>query len=66
MHRFRHERFQEFVYAWDATQRLALPGQVMTEITPYRSPNIFRWMEEMYRRKNSLIYEQFLRETFDV
>jgi len=66
VHRFRHERFQEFIYAWDATQRLALPRQVMTEITSFRSENIFRWMEEMYRRSNSSIYEQFLREAFDV
>ena len=66
VHRFRHERFQEFVYAWDATQRLALPRQVISEITPYRSQNIFRWMDAMYLRNNSSVYAQFLRETFDV
>ena len=65
-HRFRHERFHEFIYACDATQRLALPKKVLTEITSFRSKNIFRWMEEMYRRNNSSIYEQFLRETLDV
>ena len=66
MHRFRHERFQEYIYAWDATQRLALPTQVISEIAPYRSQNILNWMVAMYWRNNSSIYEQFLREAFDV
>jgi hypothetical protein len=66
IHRFRHERFQEFIYAWDATQKLALPRQVISEITPYRSQNIFRWMDAIYLRNNSSVYAQFLREAFDV
>jgi hypothetical protein len=66
IHRFRHERFQEFIYAWDATQRLALPRQVISEITPYRSQNIFRWMNAMYLRNKSSMYGRFLREAFDV
>lgn len=66
IHRFRHERFQEFIYAWDATQRLAMPRQVIFEITPYRSQNIFRWMDAIYLRNNSSVYAQFLREAFDV
>jgi hypothetical protein len=66
VHRFRHERFQEYLYAWDATQRLVLPRQVISEITPYRSQNIFQWMNAIYLRNNSSMHERFLREALDV
>lgn len=66
IYRFRHERFQEFIYAWDSCQRLSMPGDVLRDILPYRSESVFRWMEALYRRQGSPAREQFLREVFDV
>lgn len=66
VHRFRHERFQEFIYAWDATQRLSMPSDVLTEIAPYRSQSILLWMDGIYERSGSIVREQFLEEMFDV
>ena len=66
LHRFRHEKLQDFLYAWDATQRGMMPSAVMTEIKPYRTRNILDWMAEIYRRAGSRLFEPFLREALDV
>lgn len=66
LHRFSHEKLQDFLYAWDATQRGLMPSTVMTEIKPYRTRNILDWMAEIYTRADSQLFEPFLREALDV
>jgi hypothetical protein len=66
MHRFFHDSFQEFIYAWDATQRLAMPNQVLSELGPFTTQNVFAWMHQIYRRRNSSRLPLFLREVFGV
>jgi len=66
VYRFRHEKFQDFLYAWDATQRHAMPGDVVKEIGRHRTPNVLPWMGKLYKRLDPRSHTQFLRETFHV
>jgi hypothetical protein len=65
VYRFRHEKLQDFLYAWDATQRHAMPTNVLNEINIHRSRNVFTWMDKIYSRSPHL-HRRFLRETFNV
>jgi hypothetical protein len=64
--RFRHEKLQDFLYAWDATQRNAMPATVLNEINRHRTRNVLLWMEKIYARRDSQLHKQFLKETFHV
>lgn len=64
--RFRHEKLQDFLYAWDATQRNAMPTNVLNEINIHRSRNVFTWMDRIYSRRSPHLHRRFLRETFNV
>ena len=64
--RFFHEKLQDFLYAWDATQRNAMPGKVLDEIDVYTTRNVLLWMEKIYARRDSRLHSQFLKETFNV
>lgn len=65
-YRFRHEKLQDFLYAWDATERNTMPKVVINEINPHRTRNIMIWMEQIYARRGSPLRLQFLREVLDV
>jgi nucleoside phosphorylase len=66
VYRFRHEKLQDYFYAWDATQRAALSDDIMREINKHRSANILEWMKRIYARHSPELYEKFLKGAFDV
>jgi hypothetical protein len=66
VYRFRHEKLQDFLYAWDATQRTAMPGMVIEEIGKHRTRNVLPWMDRLYERQQPELQQQFLRETLHV
>ena len=66
VYRFFHEKLQDFLYAWDATERGASTSTVINEIGPHRARNVFKWMDEIYARQESPFRKQFLREVLNV
>lgn len=66
IYRFRHERLQDFLYAWDATQRHAMPPVVLSEISLHRTKNILVWMDGIYLRQSPGLHRRFLEEVFYV
>ncbi|MEA3548283.1 MAG: hypothetical protein U9R66_11545 [Thermodesulfobacteriota bacterium] len=62
---FSHEKLQDFLYAWDATQRELMPLQVINEISEHKTRNIFTWMTQIYSDLSSELYTQFLGEIFN-
>lgn len=65
VYRFRHEKLQDFIYAWDATERGIMPRAVGEEIDPHRTRNVLQWMEKIYARRNPKLHAKFLKETLD-
>lgn len=65
-YRFHHEKLQDFLYAWDAAERSAMPKTVLIEISPHRSRNVMVWMRKIYERRRSPLRVKFLREALDV
>jgi hypothetical protein len=63
---FHHEKFQDFLYAWDATQRNAMPSIVLEEIDEYKTRNVLLWMEKIYERRYPQLHKQFLKEVLRV
>ena len=59
---FYHEKFQDYLYAWDATQRNLMSRQVLEEIPEYRIRNILIWMQKIYERHNSDLHIKFIEE----
>jgi hypothetical protein len=66
IYRFGHEKLQDYFYAWDATQRAAMPSDIMHEINPHRSTSVLAWMKKIYAQHHRDLYKQFLKEAFDV
>lgn len=66
MFRFRHEKFQDFIYAKDAADRWLMPRDILTEIPGYKSRNIFKWVEKIYRYNGSSLRIKFLKEALNV
>jgi nucleoside phosphorylase len=66
IYRFGHEKLQDYFYAWDATQRAAMPSDIMHEINPHRSTSVLAWMKKIYAQHHQDLYKQFLKEAFDV
>jgi len=64
--RFRHEKLQDFLYAWHATQRNAMPAAVLNEIDVHTTRNVLVWMDRIYSRRSPRLHSQFLREALDV
>lgn len=64
--RFRHEKLQDFLYAWGAVQHRAMPSDVLEEINIHRTRNVFTWMDRLYSRRGPDTHKQFLKEMFDV
>lgn len=63
---FGHEKLRDYFYAWGATQRKAMPKDVVREINPHRSSNVLLWMEKIYARHSIVLHAKFLKEAFDV
>jgi hypothetical protein len=66
VYRFSHEKLQDFLYAWDATERCASTSMVINEIGPHRARNVIIWMDKIYARQRSPFRKQFLREVLSV
>jgi hypothetical protein len=66
IYRFRHEKFQDFIYSLDASERLLMPNDILGEILEHKSRNIFRWVELIYAYKKSDKRIRFLEEVFNV
>lgn len=60
--RFYHEKLQDYLYAWDATERQLMPTGVLAEVDEIKSRNVFVWMNKIYSRKNNKLYTRFLEE----
>ena len=62
-YRFRHEKLQDYLYARDAAERALMPKDVAGEINPFRTANVIRWMDKIYRRPGyEAIRGRFMRE----
>jgi len=66
VYRFFHEKLQDFLYAWDVTERCASTSTVINEIGPHRARNVIVWMDKIYARQSSPFRKQFLREVLNV
>jgi hypothetical protein len=66
MCRFRHEKFQDYIYARDAADRLLLPQGILNEIPDHKSRNVFRWVESIYSFRKSSMRLKFFEEAFNV
>jgi hypothetical protein len=66
MFRFRHEKFQDFIYAWSAADRRLLPQGILKEILGYKSANVLDWVDMIYMHRGSPIRARFLQEMFNV
>jgi len=65
MYRFRHEKFQDYIYARDAADRLLLPQSILNEIPDHKSRNVFWWVESIYASRNSSMRLKFFEEVFN-
>ncbi len=63
--RFRHEKFQDYLYAWDATERRLMPAAIAAEIPDYRLPAILPWVTAIYRHSWPDGLAAFLAEAFN-
>ena len=63
---FYHEKFQDYLYAWDATQRHLMPSIVLEEINVHRTRNVLSWMAKIYARLDAGLHRKFLKETLNV
>ena len=66
VYRFRHEKVQDFLCAWDAVEKHWMPGQVLAETRPHLSRGVLTWMDQLYLRRSRELRKQFLREVFNV
>lgn len=66
LYRFRHEKFQDFIYAKDATERWLMPKDILSEILAHKSRNIFNWVNLIYQHNGSEQRIKFLKEAFNV
>lgn len=63
---FYHEKFQDYLYAWDATQRHLMPSMVLEDINAHRTRNVLSWMAKIYARRDSELHKKFLKEALNV
>jgi hypothetical protein len=63
---FSHEKLQDYFYAWEATERMAMPSDILSELNPHRSSSVLGWMRRIYARHSPELYQRFLKEAFDV
>jgi hypothetical protein len=60
--RFRHEKLQDYLYAWDATERNIMPSDVRNEIDVLKTRNVLVWMNKLYANRGSKLHAQFVKE----
>jgi hypothetical protein len=63
--RFFHEKFQDYLYAWDATERGKMLADVLTDIGRHRARNVMTWMDLIYAKTGSSFRSEFLKELFN-
>ena len=66
IYRFRHEKFQDFIYARNAADLLFMPKDILNEILEFKSRNVFAWTEAIYAHRKSAKRLEFLQEVFNV
>lgn len=64
VYRFRHEKLQDFLCAWDAVEKHWMPRHVLGQVGPHRSRNILVWMDRLYARGKPELRRQFMKEIF--
>ena len=64
--KFRHEKFQDFIYARDAVERQLKPDNILKEIPSYKTQNIFKWVLQILDHRNSPMKKRFFMEVFNV
>ncbi|MBC8493118.1 MAG: ATP-binding protein, partial [Chloroflexi bacterium] len=66
-YRFRHERIQDYLYAWDgAMRRRLLPDQVLRELPESNARGILKWMHLMYHKDMPDMEPTFVRRLLNV
>jgi hypothetical protein len=63
---FYHEKLQDYLYAWDATERGLMPLQVLEEVLEFRIRNVLTWMASIYSRRGDKLHAQFIKELVNV
>jgi hypothetical protein len=63
IHRFRHEKLQDFLVAWGAVRRGDLPQTTYKQFNAHRTRNVLVWMDKLYaRRSDPPRRKRFLKE----
>jgi nucleoside phosphorylase len=63
---FSHEKLQDYFYAWEATERMAMPADILRELNQHRSTSVLAWMKRIYARHSPELHQRFLKEAWDV
>jgi nucleoside phosphorylase/energy-coupling factor transporter ATP-binding protein EcfA2 len=63
---FSHEKLQDYFYAWEATERMAMPAEILHELNQHRSTSVLAWMKRIYSRHSPELLQRFLKEAWDV
>lgn len=61
-YRFQHEKLQDYLYAWDASERGLMPKDVYDEIGDAHVRNVLVWMRDRYQELGCPHYGPFLEE----
>ena len=67
VYRFYHEKLQDYLYAFDATERGLSRRDVINELgDTHRTRNIYLLIQDIYHRNNPSRLPQYLREAWNV
>lgn len=61
VHRFRHEKLQDFLVAWGAVRRGDLPPAIHERFNIHRTRNVLMWMDKLYVRRGASQRKRFLK-----
>lgn len=61
VHRFRHEKLQDFLVAWGAVRRGDLPPAIHERLNAHRTRNVLVWMDKLYARRDPARRKRFLK-----
>jgi hypothetical protein len=64
-YQFSHDKLQDYLYAWDACERIRFPNHINEEIGELHGRNVMIWMRDIYQRKDASLYEHFLEEALN-
>jgi hypothetical protein len=63
VHRFRHEKLQDFLVAWGAVRRGSTPRTIYEQFNAHRTRGVLVWMDKLYaQRSDSRRRKLFLKE----